>query len=111
MRFVSEEAAKEMWCPMFRGPTSVGGEGGGNTINGGHPFCIASGCMMWRWRVVTIDGLTGMQVTSRQMDDIIRALPVPPTAGEREAQRAKTQERFRPQWGKVGYCGMAGKPE
>jgi hypothetical protein len=41
---MTEEEAKQKWCPMFNGWVSASETGGT------HYKCKGSDCMMWRWR-------------------------------------------------------------
>ena len=45
---MTEEEARTKWCPMVR---SVGGVNRGyNGKSMADTLCLASDCMMWRWR-------------------------------------------------------------
>ena len=53
---MTEEEAKQRWCPMSR--TLHGNPDDGSVVAGNRHFevgvlsgdcCLASGCMMWRW--------------------------------------------------------------
>jgi hypothetical protein len=47
----TEAAASEAWCPMVRFPGSGNGNlvGAGGSAASGHPCCMGTRCMMWRW--------------------------------------------------------------
>lgn len=88
---LTEEEAKQRWCPQARSVGSVLDAGNTNRIHAGYnrdhpsgnmPACIASSCLFWRWaeekKIRDID-----LVTSDVVD-------LPP---------------------RRGFCGIAGKPE
>lgn len=89
MMLVTEEQAKEMWCPAARcaapadsqGAGTAGNRYGYSTIDGA--YCIGSRCMWWRWFTYESGG------------NIFK-----PT-GPNTAQNTNAH---------IGYCGMAGRP-
>lgn len=86
--YVTEEEAKQKWCPHHRvrhysesepvrnGPMIGTAVAVNEAINGNRCRCIASGCMMWRWSALAMDrARTGVADVDK------------------------------------GYCGLAGRPE
>lgn len=53
----TEEEAKKKWCPMSRKESyGVSGESTGSyNRDDGNVDCIASDCMMWRWKEAAMD--------------------------------------------------------
>jgi hypothetical protein len=90
MPFITEDQAKNRWCPHARELAvhkDAGNVGrlisGYNRLNGGNvPACLGSLCMAWRFaeekRIRDIDLVTS---------DVVDLTP------------------------RVGYCGLSGKPE
>lgn len=87
MTLVTEEQAKEMWCPAVRaGDEGIADDAGQNREssleNPPYARCIASKCMWWRWQLEPVNP-----------DPMATVIGGPnPTKYER------------------GFCGMAGKP-
>lgn len=95
--YLTEEEARKKWCPHSRiintkdGQVSashnrvwVEGESQGEGklhIQMGSAFCIASECMMWRWRSYRVD-FSGTDMKTENVAEN----------------------------GTLGYCGLAGKP-
>lgn len=79
---MTEEEAKNMWCPMYRQPVSGSrsNRGFGGPFSGDEPRCVGSMCMMWRWH-------TKLKHDGSKFDTYI-TIP-----------------------GNTGYCGLAGKPD
>ena len=67
---MTEDEAKQKWCPHARLRTSWSSPYGGVALAGtnrwekGNAKCIASGCMAWRWEDIAkrkpIDGYCGL---------------------------------------------------
>lgn len=90
MTLLTEEAAREKWCPFARVYAVVDGDV--VTVNRetlSQPAkwcrCIASGCMMWRWEA-------GARLDAKR-DFVVQGM------GEHGVGHAR------------GFCGRAGKPE
>ncbi|WP_027178800.1 hypothetical protein [Maridesulfovibrio bastinii] len=85
MPLLTEEKAKEMWCPQARQTDEGSGayNRDGNGAGDKDCRCIASDCMSWRWK----DRETEIMVYRYKEDhpDMMRHY--------------------------TGYCGLAGKPE
>lgn len=97
MSAMTEEQAREKWCPQVRHAIMAENQLGGviavGSANAGRAklasLCIASGCMMWRKLTVMID----------------RATNEPAIPGV--AAQGDLEERY----SNSGYCGLAGKPQ
>jgi len=108
MTLLTEQEAKERWCPFGKvaldvydgsgecvGSTTVnrvsGGTRNGQPVNGSK--CLASTCMAWRWFDTVTDDGTGVNLR--------------PTA-----HVARMPDRNpRPHSERRGFCGLAGRPE
>ena len=78
MPLMTEEEAREKWCPFARVMMLAPAPDHNPAVNRRdmNCHCIASGCMAWRWGDLPRDG-----------------------------------NRFQPVTPRVGYCGLASKPE
>ena len=53
---ITEEQAREKWCPAVRITITRDGKNGTTRMSGGGTNCIASDCMWWRWRKPYVAG-------------------------------------------------------
>lgn len=86
---MTEDEAKTKWCPMARVSSdsdSAWNRVGRFSLDGSHPLCIGSACMMWRWAVET-------QYFPKENPD-----------GSVEMNWIRDHSKT------YGYCGLAGKP-
>lgn len=133
--FMTIEEAAEKWCPQVRFGDEVGASfnrGFNDPMNHPEksedwvPRCIGSACMMWRWKTGTVPGfirftealhrvtaeepsLSAFGKPAREQYNVPgnyvwKASDGTEPAGWRESNDG-TQNR------RVGYCGLAGKPE
>jgi hypothetical protein len=120
MTLLTEQEARERWCPFARqvhalDPTGVGSVNRAPGGEGGEPaefcLCIAGDCMAWRWETTREHATTPMQNVS---GNAYQAVP-PEGEGWREAYGlAINPSHYR--WERfvrtgLGYCGLASKPE
>jgi hypothetical protein len=78
---MTEEDAKQKWCPFTRAMAASVGTSANRLLNGAPhrgSMCIASACMAWRWNVPTYSGRYGETPTGQD--------PI------------------------EGHCGLAGRP-
>ena len=115
---VTEEEAREKWCSEARVPGSISWQkpGGGEKrmaagaqnrgMTMGQPidgcYCLASGCMHWRWAVLyrALSGDIEVRICS--------------TKGAAELFMAGLVARKEAEASDVslmGYCGLSGRPE
>jgi len=66
---MTEQEAKTKWCPMIRSSAGIESNCATNTYDESytHPSCIASDCMMWRYKT------NGQMGYDRNPDDICLA--------------------------------------
>jgi len=97
---MTEDEAKQKWCPHARLQTSWSSPRGGVALAGtnrwekGSAKCIASECMAWRW-VCGEDGWSHVTPTGEKF-----------CASTMEALKKAEAQGYIP----LGYCGLAGKP-
>jgi hypothetical protein len=67
---MTEEQAKEKWCPMVHSYSGSPAGGGFFTSGGDNRYarCIGSACMMWRWRMVLPHGMMNGKVHESATD-------------------------------------------
>lgn len=93
---MTEEEAKTKWCPMVRSPGwVVDGAMGNRDHRGGWTggdCCVASECMMWRWRQV-------------KNPDYVPVHPMLSVAPQHPADQPVPWRDSNTH----GYCGLAGR--
>lgn len=113
---LTEEEAKERWCPFVRylavfrnhhGDRETAGcfNRGGADSGLEKACCIASQCMAWRWQPLQADQ-PFMDAVKKRMDDAKEAHPKAV-----KYVRANLVEFDLPTEPFRGHCGLAGKPE
>jgi len=61
---MTEEQAKTKWCPHARCVVDAPHYASGNIFGENREKCIASDCMMWKWRI----DKTGAAIANAQAD-------------------------------------------
>lgn len=112
---MTEEEAKNKWCPMSRTPDNDGrvtNRAGTNGEITRDDYCIASACMMWRWETVqsgcTIDGKDDMTTLCVLDDPAYTAQDC-----NNLAAAGKTKDTcgyWQKEVKELGFCGLGGKP-
>lgn len=115
---LTEEQAREKWCPMVRlaeatAPPGYPSRNRGTSDSGVHPLCrcIASECMAWRWGKRNRKQYEALcqEETGQSRSDWMTAYLRARGGTAQEAYEAFCRE-FASRPPTHGYCGAFGKP-